>query len=91
MTQLEQFTRTAVATPELKSMLKAAPTDDIFVDLLVEQARQRGYQIDAASVRRQMQTDRSLAEEMSEEEFENVAGSLLGARLSGGHQSGSNC
>lgn len=91
MTQLEQFTRTAVATPELKSMLKAAPTDDVFVDLLVEQAHQRGYEIDAASVRRQMQSDRSLAEGMSEDEFEDVAGTLLGARLSGGHQSGSNC
>lgn len=91
MTQLEQFTRAVIATPGLKSMLKAAPTDDVFVDLLVEQAHQRGYEIDAASVRRQMQTDRLLAEDMSDEEFENVAGTLLGARLSGGHQSGSNC
>jgi hypothetical protein len=91
MTQLEQFTRTATATPELRATLKAVTNDDEFIALFVAEAQSRGYAIGADVVRHQMQLDRSLAATMSAPDFEEVAGSMLGARLSGGHTSGSGC
>lgn len=91
MSQLEQFTSAAIANPQLKSMLKAAATDDDFVRLFVKSACERGYDLNAETVRLQMKSDRLAASRMSENEFEAVAGSMIGARLSGGHTSGRNC
>ncbi len=91
MSLLEQITSAAIADNRVISLLKSASTDEEFVDLFVRSAGELGYDLDPALVLHQMESDRLSASRMSEDEFEAVAGSMLGARLSGGHQSGRNC
>lgn len=91
MTELELLTQHAIRTPHLNALLKSAQTDQQFIEILVREANAVGYLVDAETIHAQMTADRQASRCMDEQEFEDTAGSMLGARLSGGHNSGKSC
>lgn len=91
MNQIQALKELVVSNHRLHSALKAVGTDAEFVEIFVSTGRENGFSINPEAVWAQMESDRQTAAQMPIEEFEEVAGSMLGARLSGGHHSGSNC
>lgn len=71
----------------LRSKLKASKNDEEFIELATQLGRKAGINITPEIVRDQMHEDRKAVRFMSLVEVEEIADNLLGARLSGGHQS----
>ncbi|RLJ60755.1 hypothetical protein BCF46_0961 [Litoreibacter meonggei] len=91
MSTIAELTREAMKSTETLRVLKAAESDEAFISSLIQFAETVGFSVTEDDIKKQMVVDRELAKTMGEDEFESVAGSMLGARMSGGHQSGSNC
>lgn len=91
MNQLHELTGRILSDDAVKQVLKSSVNDEEFVAALVAHGKKLGYDVSADEVSAQMDADREVASRMDPTKFEAVAGTMLGARLSGGHTSGASC
>jgi predicted ribosomally synthesized peptide with nif11-like leader len=88
---LEQFKEIVLGNPEIKIQLKQASDHADFIQRMVSMGSQHGYTFTSSDVELAMQNDVSATSNLSSEELEAVAGSMMGMWFSGGHHSGGTC